>query len=70
MPDPAARKPLNPMAQTLKNNCPDWIGIGVRNESESVSENYWNGCPKWIGISVRNGLEWVSGMDRNTHIED
>jgi len=34
------------MLETLKMDCPDSIGMGVRNESE-----------------------WVSGMERNTHLE-
>ena len=66
--DPEACKPLNPMVQTTKKNCPDWIGIGVRNESESVSGMDRNHCPKIIGMGVRNGLESVSGMARNTHL--
>ncbi len=65
MTDPEARKPLNPMVQTIKKNCPDWIGIGVRNESESVSGMDRNHCPKIIGMGVRIGSESLSGMDWN-----
>jgi len=54
------------MLETLKMDCPDSIGMGVRNESEWVSGMDWNHCPEWIGMGVRNGLELVSGMERNT----
>src|SRR6185295_7831912 len=33
-----------------RNHCPIWIGIAVRNESESVSELNWNRCPNSPGI--------------------
>ncbi|MBU2496279.1 MAG: hypothetical protein KJ935_07270, partial [Candidatus Omnitrophica bacterium] len=52
-------KPLNPVVQTIKKNCPDWIGITVRNESESVSGMDRNHCPKIIGMGVRNGSEYA-----------
>ncbi|MFH1931346.1 MAG: hypothetical protein ABIN18_07145, partial [Pseudomonadota bacterium] len=49
--------------QTIKKNCPDWIGITVRNESESVSGMDRNHCPKIIGMGVRNGSEYAIALD-------
>ena len=34
---------------------------------ESLSAIKWNGCPASNGITVRDQMEWVSGMDWNTH---
>ncbi|MFH1931340.1 MAG: hypothetical protein ABIN18_07105, partial [Pseudomonadota bacterium] len=48
------------VVQTIKKNCPEWIGIGVRNGSESVSGMDRNRCPEWIGIGVRNGSEYAN----------
>ena len=47
------------MREKLKMDCPDSIGMGVRNESEWVSGMDWNHCPEWIGMGVRNGAEYA-----------
>src|SRR5439155_10353822 len=33
-----------------RNHCPIWIGMPVRNQSDSLSELIWNRCPIWPGI--------------------
>ena len=53
------------MLETLKMDCPDSIGMGVRNESEWVSGMDWNHCPESIGMGVRNGAEYAKHLVDN-----
>ncbi len=39
--------------------CPEWTGISVQIQMESLSGMKWIGCPESNGITVRIGLEYA-----------